>query len=450
MLRTRGVVMSKKRAAEEFDVIVVGAGAAGLAAAAELAGNGLAVCVVDARERAGGRILTVQDANGLPPLEFGAEFIHGESPATLKWLRDSGRAMLDAPQTRWIARRGRLQPADEPFAQMKRSLSRASVPRKDVAFADFLERRSKTIPAAVRALARMTVEGFDAADATRVSAREILEEWGGDSAADAPTFRPLYGYASLVEALSDAVRRNGATSRLGTVVREIKWRAGSVTLHGVRHAEPLRFRAKRAVITVPLGVLKLPVAAPSSIRFEPALSRKEAASRLLGVGPVVKLILHFKRAFWDEIEGAKFRQAAFFHAPGCPFPTFWTTLPFRTTRLIAWAGGPNASRLVDEHPSQVIRLALASLRSIFGSKLDYESELEGVRWHDWQRDPWACGAYSYVKVAGASARKTLGAAVDKTLYFAGEATDTEGESGSVGGALQSGARAARMILDHSS
>lgn len=76
-----------KRAAEEFDVIVVGAGAAGLSAAAEFSSADLSVCVVDARERMGGRILTMRDDDGLPPAELGAEFIHGESPATLEWLR---------------------------------------------------------------------------------------------------------------------------------------------------------------------------------------------------------------------------------------------------------------------------------------------------------------------------------------------------------------------------
>jgi monoamine oxidase len=72
--------------------------------------------------------------------------------------------------------------------------------------------------------------------------------------------------------------------------------------------------------------------------------------------------------------------------------------------------------------------------------------LEGAWVHDWQSDPYARGAYSYVKVAGEKAREQLAAPLRDTLFFAGEATDTEGEAGTVAGALQSGERAAREVL----
>ena len=86
-----------------------------------------------------------------------------------------------------------------------------------------------------------------------------------------------------------------------------------------------------------------------------------------------------------------------------------------------------------------------SLRAVFG-KRDLPSLLEQVEWHDWQHDPFACGAYSYVLAGGGRARKLLARPVEETLFFAGEACDTSGESGTVGGALQSGRRAAREVL----
>jgi monoamine oxidase len=86
-----------------------------------------------------------------------------------------------------------------------------------------------------------------------------------------------------------------------------------------------------------------------------------------------------------------------------------------------------------------------SLRAVFG-KLDFASMLEQIEWHDWQHDPFACGAYSYVQAGGGRARKLLARPVEDTLFFAGEACDTQGEAATVGGALQSGLRAAREVL----
>jgi monoamine oxidase len=84
---------------------------------------------------------------------------------------------------------------------------------------------------------------------------------------------------------------------------------------------------------------------------------------------------------------------------------------------------------------------------MFGDSLpDARALLEGAFVHNWERDPFACGAYSYVGAGhNDTARRTLAAPLDDTLFFAGEATDTEGEAATVTGALQSGTRAAREV-----
>jgi monoamine oxidase len=110
--------------------------------------------------------------------------------------------------------------------------------------------------------------------------------------------------------------------------------------------------------------------------------------------------------------------------------------------LVAWAGGPKAERLTRLSESRLISEALRGLQSIFGRV----PAPRAVLVHDWRRDPFAHGAYSYVRVGGEGAREELAAAVADTLFFAGEATDPE-ESGTVAGALRSGQRAAREILD---
>jgi monoamine oxidase len=118
----------------------------------------------------------------------------------------------------------------------------------------------------------------------------------------------------------------------------------------------------------------------------------------------------------------------------------------RTPLLVAWAGGPRAERLSGAAPRDVIREAAMSLESMFGKRARVERQLEAAWVHDWQEDLCARGAYSYVTVGGDGARKALAASLRDTLFFAGEATDFEGEHGTVAGALRSGTRAARQVL----
>jgi monoamine oxidase len=83
---------------------------------------------------------------------------------------------------------------------------------------------------------------------------------------------------------------------------------------------------------------------------------------------------------------------------------------------------------------------------MFGKRCNVTESFQGAYYHDWQLDPFARGAYSYITVGGAAARAALAAPLADTLFFAGEATDTEGEAATVTGALQSGVRAAREAL----
>src|SRR5690349_16488792 len=102
--------------ANEYDVIVVGAGAAGLAAASHLSRNGKSVCVLEARDRIGGRILTVRPPGAAIPLELGAEFIHGESPSILEQLRLAGDVAVDTAQTRYrVPQPGRMKRSEDLF-----------------------------------------------------------------------------------------------------------------------------------------------------------------------------------------------------------------------------------------------------------------------------------------------------------------------------------------------
>ena len=431
---------------ELFDTLIVGAGAAGLVAAAELNRQRGTVCVLEARDRVGGRMFTRREPGVTLPIELGAEFIHGRAPATLGWLARSNTAIVDAHGERFTLHDGKPEPADNLFEQMKRGLDSIGRPRKDLPFAEFLDRvANRKLSPAARQLARQLVEGFDAADATRVSTWATLDEWNGSSAADAPTFRPLGGYASLIDGLVCALDHARVQVRLGTVVHTIQWQRGRVTIEATRHGQPCRVQGKRAIITLPLGVLQLPAHAAGAVRFLPD-PRKQDALTGLASGPVIKVVLHFRKPFWEEVDDGRYRDASFFRAPGAPFRTFWATVPLRGSLINAWAGGPNAQSLSGRNAAELTSTAIDSLQSMFGKKVRVRSMLERSYLHDWQADPFARGAYSYDIAGGTGARKALAAPVLNTLFFAGEAADTQDESGTVAGALQSGMRAARQVL----
>jgi monoamine oxidase len=302
------------------------------------------------------------------------------------------------------------------FAEARKTMRRG--PAKDVSFRTFLARQR--LSRTTRALATMMVQGFDAADPGEASARAIVEEWG--TALTASHMRPQGGYGPLLQKLEVPVQ-------FETLVRKVRWSRGSVEVEGTFRGDPWRARAPRALVTLPLGVLQ-----SGAVRFAPRL---EKPLEKLASGPVIRVAMAFRSAFWAKDHPG----VAFFHSPRAPFPTFWTPLPMHAPLLTAWAGGPKAARLTGSSEKNLLRHALASVRSILG-------DIEGPQAflvHDWQADPYARGGYSYVRVGGAGAREALAAPLEETLYFAGEATDAE-EAGTVGGALASGMRAAREIL----
>jgi len=397
----------------QADVLVIGAGAAGLAAAAELARAGRSVLIVEARDRIGGRCDTRRLPGIAVPVELGAEFIHGRPEATYSLMGKAGVAAVDSTRTQLLASDGRLQPVN--MFTHAQTVARRRLKGRDVSFRAFLARQR--LPRLTRTLATMMVQGFDAADPRLASAREILDEWTGVSAAQP---RPNGGYGPLLEFLA-----RQAKVQLQTVVRELRWKRSAVEVRGTFRGERWSAWAPRAVITLPIGVL------PSLVK-----DKREALSKLES-GPVIRVAMAFREAFWEKAHPG----VAFFHSPSAPFPTFWTPLPMHAPLLTAWAGGPKAARLTGSSERHLLRAALASVRSVLG-KID---EPSAFAIHDWQADPYARGGYSYVRVGGTGAREDLAAPLEETLYFAGEATDTE-QSGTVGGALASGQRAAREVL----
>jgi len=434
---------------DQQDIIIIGAGAAGLAAAAALAGSGRPVLLLDARDRIGGRIWTRLESDLAAPVELGAEFIHGDSPETSELLREGGSAALDISGEYWSLLDGRLQRRTEsPLGKVRAALEADDVLAKpDSSLEDFLAGvQGSALPEEARAMARAFVSGFDAADPQLVSIHSIAEEWRRGGMLDSSQARPLGGYHTAVLALRSRLDKGRVRLKLQTVVTAVRWNDRTVEVDGLRLGQPFHATARKAIITVPIGVLKAPAGVPGAIRFVPALDTKQAALAQLLSGPVLKVVLHFNRPFWRELDGGHYADAAFFSAPGKPFPTFWTTLPVQAPLLNAWTGGPSAARLSGLSDDEIVRQAMECVRSVFGA--GGVPELQAAYVHNWERDPYARGAYSYVAAGGGTAREVLATPLGGTLFFAGEATDTTGEATTVTGALRSGTRAALEVIRH--
>jgi monoamine oxidase len=270
------------------------------------------------------------------------------------------------------------------------------------------------------------VEGFDAAIVEDASIIGIAKEWR--SGVNDTSHRPIHGYAPVMEHLA---RIAGDRLLLQAVVTRIAWSAHDVTIDAVRAGEPLRVRAKRAIITLPIGVLQA-----HADLFAPALPpEKRADIDRIAMGPVLKVALEFHTPFWREVEKGRFRKAGFFQAADCQVRTLWTRIPDRSPVLMGWSGGGAALRL-KERGVDPVRAALATVAALFPS-VDITAELRNAYFHDWQADPFALGAYTYLRVGAADARERLADPIADTLFFAGEATSSD-DAGTVAGAFDSG------------
>jgi monoamine oxidase len=162
------------------------------------------------------------------------------------------------------------------------------------------------------------------------------------------------------------------------------------------------------------------------------------------MGHVVKVALCFGTAFWED---RGLTKLAFIHARGEKFPTWWTTRPIAAPILVGWAGGPPAAYLASKGTDLIIGAAIQSLASALKSSTrSLEHRLQAYLVADWQADPFSLGAYSYVPVGGITAPMALARPIVDTLFFAGEATNSDGNSGTMHGAIATGYRAAEELL----
>lgn len=411
------------------DVAIIGAGFAGLAAAAELQAHDFSVELFEATQRVGGRAHTVHDE-----VELGPEFIHGCPDATLALVRAAGLEIERITDTHHMSRDGHIVELPAVWERFGRLLEPATRPGAiDESARAYLE-RSRMSPDDARLFASL-VEGFYAAPLDDIGIRGIADDAGGAAGVHgAQQARIRGGYGRLVAVLERQLAAASVPIHFGHVVHAIDYSTDRVRIDHT-HGSSL---ARRVIVTLPVGVLQA-----GDVRFQPALDEHAAALAQLAMGQVVKVVLCLREPVWRH-HGP--RHLAFIHRDQGAFPAFWLHSSARHQQLTAWAGGPHARALatytIDDLVDRVIDEfagTLALRRTTLVDAVVHE------HYHDYARDPFAYGAYSYTRVDGSGAADVLARPLASRLYFAGEATDAEYE-GSVAGAIASGQRAAKQVI----
>ena len=427
----------------DADVLVLGAGMAGLAAAERLAAAGRRVLVLEARDRIGGRIHTVNDPGLAHPVELGAEFVHGR-PSDLVDLIAAEGLCLDLVPDRHDRGRGHPRPVPAIRATLARLMEAAAAPTPDRTVAAlFRERRGEVAdPSALDDVARF-IEGYHAADLALMGTRSLAENESADEDDGEQASRIREGYGELVHRLVEGLDPALVEIRLESIVTTVLWRAGEVRAR-VLGTDSGRFEvtAPRAIVTLPLGVLV--EAGDRGLRIEPEPGGWRDALGALHMGAAHRMVLGFDQRWWLSDGGD---GLGFVHGRDEPIPVWWTVLPSPAPMLTGWIGGPRAAALAGRTADAMLALALDSLASVFGREAaELRARLQSAYWHDWVADPFARGAYSYGGVGAAEAREVLGRPVLETLYLAGEALAGAGRNGTVQGALATGRRAAELAL----
>jgi monoamine oxidase len=414
------------------------------------------VGVLEARNRIGGRISTHHETVpgfGDVPVEVGAEFIHGLPPASWNLIREARLDTYEQDGSQLCFEDSRLQTCRQEHAQTFEILAtmghwlQSQPVRTDLSFADYLRVNQIQSESAERAAGY--VEGFNASDRNIVGIASLARQQQAEDLIQGDRiFHIKGGYDGLPRFLYREFIARGGTVLLNRPVTDIRWHSRRICVSGRDPAgDSFDLTARQLLCTVPLGVLQA-----GTVEFQPPLPQLTHQLSRMVMGCALRVSLVFKSRFWREptLLGAHASIAAqlsalsFLFARDTHWPTWWTSAPNSVPVITAWAAGPKAMKLGSD---RLPDLALKDLARIFRlSERELREQLVSAHCHDWQADPYARGAYSYVAAGGLEASELMSHPYADSLFFAGEHTDVEGHWGTVHAALNSGLRAAGQLL----
>jgi monoamine oxidase len=419
---------------------------AGLTAARTLAERGVKVTVLEAKERVGGRVFS-QRVDGGGTIELGAEFVHGRASemwvlideAGVKTVERDGSMLREA----WDGGLAEDDPQDGAmFAPLEALEDFAG---EDVAFADWLA--SSDVPEDERAALTGYVEGFNAADARRIGVRSLgAQQKAEDSSEGGRSYHVVGGYAQLAEHLAARARELGVEIRLGCEVLGVQWSEHDVRVETTEG----EFAAKQCIVTLPLGVLQR-MNREGGVHMQPEPAAIEQARRL-EMGHATRVSMVFRERWWARstaLEEQKLQNMSFLFTPRRMPPVWWTGHPEPEALpvLTGWVGGPRAAAMEGRSAEELGEAACSVLAEVFGMpEQAVRDALIETHTHDWARDRFCLGAYSYVPVGSIDAPAAMAQPEADTVFFAGEHTDVTANWGTVHAAIRSGLRAAKQVL----
>ena len=403
----------------EADVVVIGAGAAGLAAAQRLKSAQIAALVVEARSRIGGRAFTWREPSGLP-LDLGCGWLH--SANSNEWdtiARELGFAVdpRSPPWSRPALEAGFPVAEQKDFraaqARLYARLAAAAGGEPDRPASELLEPGSRWNPLlnAVSSyvngveLDRLSVRDFGRYRDTGVN-RRVAEGYGA--------LMQAYG-AGLdvrIDAPATLIDHSGARLRVETP-------RGAIT-------------ARAAIVTVPASVI-----ACEAIRFVPNLQDKLDSAAALPLGLADKLFLRVDQP--DDLPD----ETRLFGAVDRTATGSYHLKPFGRPLIEVYFGGGCARELEAEGDAAFMQFATDELAALLGG--DIRNRVHPIAVSSWGRDPYALGSYTYAKVGHADARAVLAPPVDSRLFFAGEACSPHDFS-TAHGAYRTGVEAAEQVI----
>ena len=437
---------------EEVEVVVIGAGFAGLAAAERLTAAGRSFVVLEASDRAGGRARTDYHLGNGIPLELGAQMVHGREAVTHKWIAREGFHSRPLP----VTQRARLvigrQVAGYPwfalpfhpvagtraiydgFVRLPREMDTAAPP--DRSLEEFLQERP--VHPAARLIVTNLYAHVYAADPDAIGVLGTAEEY---RVAPEPygfrNFQLIEGYTALVDKVA---ARLGPRIHLNCAVTEVRVDPRGVQVQSTGpEGTPTEYRAAVVIVTVPLGVLKA-----GAISFDPPLPQeKRVAVERIAMGDVYALQLRVRNGAMRRRLGdygiVWGGTASAFYRPR-------VALGEEAEFVTAFTTGREARRRSALSDDELVAITLAEWNEVLPTDVTL-GEVEGFCVHRWPTDPWVRGGYSFLPPGvGLAERRTLAAPVGGRMFFAGEATDVSGQSGTVPGAIATGTRAAEECL----
>jgi len=417
------------------EITIIGAGISGLTAARRLLELGNRITILEADNRIGGRIFTIQEKFS-QPVELGAEFIHGKQEETF--------ALVKEARCRSVLRKGnhysviddqldKGELVDDGWRELIKELNKLE---EDIDLASFLDTRfGGPEYSDLRERVRRFAEGFDIADVDRVSTIALRDEWSSND--EDHQYHISGGYQRLIHYLDKKVRVMGGTIMTGSKVVEIQWQKGNVRII-LENGSTLD--AEKVIITVSLGILK-----KGGIRFSPPLPRHDEAFKQIGFGGVIKFLFEFKDPFWQDLDTRPLKKLSFIFSDA-RIPTWWTQRPDNFPLLTGWLGGP-ASFSASKNSTELYQQAEQSLCYLLKcTPLHLRSKL--VHWHiiNWTENPLHLGAYTYPMIRTPEARKFLSTPINDTIFFAGEGIHSGESSGTVEAAIASGKTVAESVV----